>query len=186
MRKAIVGMYLVGAMTSVGCAGGSVRHDHAAQGTAQMRFSGDVAQSGMQSTVARDTARLRAATAAFRSLDAAVAAGYSSSGGSCIGHPTQGAMGFHHTNEKLVDDRVELERPEILVYRRTPSGEYLLSGVEYFVPFSVTPRTAEPPTVMGQQLKPFDQGKFWYLHAWIWLENPSGLFADWNPKVSCG
>jgi len=38
---------------------------------------------------------------------------------------------------------------------------------------------------MGQKLKPFEPGKFWYLHAWVWTDNPSGLFADWNPKVRC-
>jgi hypothetical protein len=25
----------------------------------------------------------------------------------------------------------------------------------------------------------------WYLHVWIWEPNPSGLFADWNPSVTC-
>lgn len=190
MRNAISMVYVVGAVASLGCSAGSARNDHAAHGAAEggapMSAVGSAAQSGVRTTIDRDTARLRAATAAFRSLDAAVAAGYSSSGGSCIGHPTQGAMGFHHENAKLTDDLVELERPEILVYRRTPGGQYQLTGVEYFVPFSARPRTAEPPTVMGQQLKPFEKGQFWYLHAWVWLENPSGLFADWNPKVRCG
>jgi len=23
------------------------------------------------------------------------------------------------------------------------------------------------------------------LHVWIWRENPSGMFADWNPTVHC-
>jgi hypothetical protein len=23
------------------------------------------------------------------------------------------------------------------------------------------------------------------LHVWIWRENPSGTFAQWNPKVEC-
>jgi len=23
------------------------------------------------------------------------------------------------------------------------------------------------------------------LHAWIWKNNPSGVFYEWNPKVSC-
>jgi len=25
----------------------------------------------------------------------------------------------------------------------------------------------------------------WALHVWAWRENPSGLYANWNPKVSC-
>jgi hypothetical protein len=23
------------------------------------------------------------------------------------------------------------------------------------------------------------------LHAWVWKNNPSGLFEDWNPAVTC-
>ncbi|MEO6529279.1 MAG: hypothetical protein ABIP93_21855, partial [Gemmatimonadaceae bacterium] len=122
---------------------------------------------------------------AFRSLDAAVAAGYPRDGGTCISHPTKGGMGYHHINEKLMDDRVELERPEVLVYYRAPSGEYVLNGVEYLVPFSARPLSAGAPTILGQKLKPFEQGKFWYLHTWVWLDNPAGLHADWNPKVAC-
>ena len=26
---------------------------------------------------------------------------------------------------------------------------------------------------------------FWALHIWIWKYNPSGLFAPYNPHVSC-
>ena len=26
---------------------------------------------------------------------------------------------------------------------------------------------------------------FYELHAWIWKHNPSGMFEDWNPTVSC-
>ena len=180
-------MLYVGAVTSVGCAAGNAHKDHgAAQGTEQTRASSNVAQSGLRSTVDADTARLRAATAAFRTLDGAVAAGYPRESGPCIKHPTQGAMGYHHNNDKLMDDNLEVERPEILVYERTPGGEYVLNGVEYYVPYSARPGTAEPPTIMGQQLKPFAPGKFWYLHVWAWTDNPSGLFADWNPKVKCG
>lgn len=25
----------------------------------------------------------------------------------------------------------------------------------------------------------------WVLHVWLWRGNPSGLFEDWNPTVSC-
>jgi hypothetical protein len=73
----------------------------------------------------------------------------------------------------------------MLVYERLADGEYRLNGVEYIVPFSVLPPTAAPPTVMGQNLKPAPSLDLWYLHVWIWLENPSGLFADWNPLVKC-
>ncbi len=26
---------------------------------------------------------------------------------------------------------------------------------------------------------------FYELHLWLWKTNPNGLFADWNPRVSC-
>jgi hypothetical protein len=26
---------------------------------------------------------------------------------------------------------------------------------------------------------------FWLKHAWIWKHNPAGMFADWNPEVTC-
>jgi hypothetical protein len=38
---------------------------------------------------------------------------------------------------------------------------------------------------MGQPLKRFDRGGFYYLHVWVWEHSPSGLFADWNPRVKC-
>jgi hypothetical protein len=136
-------------------------------------------------TIDRDVARIRAATVAFKSLDAAAAAGYEREVHHCLDNPPHGAMGYHHQNNALLDDRIELERPEILVYERLPDGEYRLNGVEYVVPFSAWPETREPPTVMGQNLKPAPTLGIWYLHVWVWTENPSGLFADWNPRVMC-
>jgi hypothetical protein len=26
---------------------------------------------------------------------------------------------------------------------------------------------------------------FYIKHAWVWMNNPAGMFADWNPEVSC-
>ena len=130
-------------------------------------------------------ARARAATAPYQALDSAVAAGYARHVARCLEQPPHGAMGFHHVNRALLDDRVEVERPEILLYARTAAGAYKLTGVEYIVPYRAHPRTAEPPTVMGQQMKQSDPLALWYLHVWLWEENPSGLFADWNPAVTC-
>ena len=187
MRKEIVVTCAALVAALSGCGGSSVHSEHAAHGPPQPAPArrGETPVDVVP-TFARDTARLRAATAAFRSLDSAAAAGYPRTMPECIAHPTLGGMGHHSTNEKLLDARVEVERPEVLVYRRTADGGFALTGVEYMVPFSAHPREAAPPTVMGQALKPFDRGKFWYRHVWIWLENPSGLFEDWNPKVTCG
>lgn len=135
--------------------------------------------------VQRDVERVRRATAAYRELDSAVAAGYPHDVPRCIANEPHGAMGFHHMRRDLSDAKVELERPEILLYSRTADGGHQLNGVEYIVPYTVHPRNATPPTVMGQALKQSDQLLIWYLHVWVWTDNPSGLFADWNPAVKC-
>jgi hypothetical protein len=130
-------------------------------------------------------ASVRRATQAFHSIDGAVAAGYAASVTNCIAHAEHGAMGFHHTNRALLDGKLEEERPEILIYERKADGGYVLNGVEYIVPYSVLPRTAPPPMIFGQQLKHADGLQLWYLHVWIWKHNTNGVFADWNPDVSC-
>jgi hypothetical protein len=129
--------------------------------------------------------RIRRATVAFHSLATAVAAGYAASVPNCIAHSSHGAMGFHHTNRTLLDETLDVDRPEILLYERMPDGAYVLNGVEYIVPYSSRPREAEPPTILGQTLKRADTMELWYLHVWVWNENANGMFADWHPHVEC-
>jgi len=192
MRSVIVMAGTVVAVALVGCARANVHAGHGMEAASPSSATRDATTMGAMGTatasavnIDADTARLRAATAVFRSRDAALAAGYAVKNPSCVSHPTLGAMGYHLDNAKLQDDRIEVERPEVLVYRRTPAGGYELTGVEYMVPFSAHAPTLAPPTVMGQELKPFAPGKFWYRHVWAWLDNPAGLFADWNPRVNC-
>ena len=191
MRSMSMMVSAAAALALVGCARSNVHAGHGMEASAPSVTMSGTAMSQMGATktspvnIDADTARLRAATAAFRSRDAALAAGYAVKNPACIAHPSMGAMGYHLDNDALKDDHIEVERPEVLVYRRTPAGEYELTGVEYMVPFSAHAPTLPPPTVMGQELKPFAPGKFWYRHVWAWLDNPSGLFEDWNPRISC-
>ena len=83
-----------------------------------------------------------------------------------------------------MDARVEVEKPEILLYERR-GDQYALNGVEYIIPFTRWPRDSVTPTVMGQPLRRNEELKLWYLHMWAWTRNPAGLFADWNPEVRC-
>jgi len=166
---------------------GSARaqHEEHAMSTPVASTRDDGAMRTLSPSVASDVARLRAATAPFKSLDSAVAAGYERTVTKCIAYPKVGGMGFHHENAALLDGKLEVERPEILVYRRSPNGSYDLSGVEYEVPYAFAPRDSAPPTIMGQPLKHFDAIKMWYLHVWPWFDNPAGMFADWNSRVTC-
>jgi hypothetical protein len=140
--------------------------------------------SGFGDAVDRDVARLRAATAPFKSLDKAVAAGYAKDSPNCIEHQPHGAMGYHHNNKALMDAKLDVEKPEVLVYERLADGTYRLNGVEFIVPISAWSRE-EAPTIMGQKLNKAPNLGIWYLHVWNWEQSPNGLFSDWNPRVKC-
>jgi hypothetical protein len=144
----------------------------------------DVLPSGLGDAVDRDVARARAATSKFKSSADAEAAGYKRVT-DCVEHQPAGAMGYHFQNNTLLDTTLDVEHPEVLVYERKPDGGFKLNGVEYLVPIPAW-TAAEPPRIMGQALKRADSLGIWYLHVWTWEPSPSGLFADWNPRVKCG
>jgi hypothetical protein len=138
---------------------------------------------GLGESIDRDVARLRAATARFKAVDAAIAAGYAATA-VCVAHPSLGAMGLHYKNAALRDATLDVEHPEILLYAPMPDGSPELTGVEFVVPFTAWTHE-EPPTVLMQKLRREETLKIWYLHAWIWQANTAGIFADWNPDVKC-
>ena len=129
--------------------------------------------------------QVRAATRPYFSVDSAAAAGYAREVRDCLVHEHHGAMGYHHSNPRFADAKVELDRPEILLYERMPDGKYRLNGVEFIVPFRFVPRDSTPPTIMGQKMAPEDNLKFWYVHVWAWNRNPDGIFANFHPGVAC-
>jgi hypothetical protein len=139
--------------------------------------------SGFGKEVDREIERARAATARFHSYDEAVAAGYRPTT-KCIENPPQGGMGLHFDHPDLRDATLDVEKPEVLVYEQRPDGSFKLNGVEFIVPLSAWKRD-EPPTIMGQKLKRAEQLGFFYLHVWLWEPSPTGVFADWNPRVKC-
>ena len=139
---------------------------------------------GHDDAVKRDRERVRAATAAFKDLAAAQAVGYPTVTPKCIENPGVGGMGHHYVNRSFLDDKVDVERPEILVYAPT-GGKPKLAGVEYIIPYSAWDREKDAPEIFGQKLKRSDELSIWYLHVWAWEKNEAGLFADWNPAVHC-
>lgn len=148
------------------------------------RGAADARQAG-EFDLAREVERIRAATAAYRDVGAAVAAGYAAPVPDHCMESGAGVMGHHHINQQLLDDRLEVERPEVMVYEPTADGGRKLVGVEYIVPYSARGRDETPPRILGQQLKRADGLGIWYLHVWVWEENPNGLFADWHPTLTC-
>jgi hypothetical protein len=57
-------------------------------------------------------------------------------------------------------------------------------GVEFIIPFTAW-TGAEPPVLYGQTFARNETFQVWALHVWAWRDNRSGVFADWNPAVSC-
>jgi hypothetical protein len=145
-----------------------------------------------------ELAQVRRVTARFHDLDAALEAGYelgwvNGSGNriitGCVAHPTAGAMGYHYFKKELMDDlTVEVLKPEVLVYASGPDGQRKLVAVEWVArgPNSNPPGVSEPPTVLGMQMHILVPAVGFYLmHAWVWKPNPAGMFADFNPEVTC-
>jgi hypothetical protein len=135
--------------------------------------------------VARDLEIVRTATAPYRDIAAAQAAGWPTSTPPCLKNDMLGGMGHHYVNRAHVDDKLVLDRPEILLYAKDENGKQKLVAVEYIIPYRIRPRDAEPPVIFGEALRRSDELSLWYLHVWAWEENKNGLFADWNPSVKC-
>ncbi len=138
----------------------------------------------VDSVLNRNVERIRQATAPYKDLAAAQAAGFPKTEPRCLSHPEMGVMGYHYADSRLLDDTLQLEKPEILLYAKDAEGRSVLTGVEYIIPYSKWTRK-DAPRFLGRQLKRSDPLQLWYLHVWVWEENPSGLFADYNPKVKC-
>jgi hypothetical protein len=155
----------------------------AQMGATDMNKVPGILPSGFGEAVDRDIAKIREATAKFKSSEAAEAAGYKRAN-ACIEYQPAGGMGYHFDNLALRDATLDVEHPEVMVYEKKPDGTFQLNGVEFIVPTSAWTST-EPPRVMGQALKKAERLGIWYLHVWTWKASPTGVFADWNPDVKC-
>jgi hypothetical protein len=141
----------------------------------------------------RPLSDVRRATARYHSLQAAVKAGYELAG-TCVEEPGKGGMGYHYVHHALAADRVlDPLKPEVLLYERTHSGRMRLTAVEYLRADADQDLATDDdrPSLFGV---PFDgpmeghepgQPIHYDLHAWVWKNNPSGTFAQYNPDVSC-
>jgi hypothetical protein len=133
----------------------------------------------------REVAAVRKATAKYHDVNVAIADGYLPTE-HCVDGP-EGGMGYHYFNPSLGGDLVnDPLKPELMIYAPGDDGLKLVA-VEYFQANVGQAR----PTIMNQ---PFDgpmpghepgMPEHYDLHFWIWHTNPDGIFADWNPSISC-
>ena len=145
--------------------------------------------------VLKELAQVRQATTKYHDVNVALADGFIATP-NCVSDPKLGGMGIHYINPaRLMDPAVNILEPEILLYSQTAGGLKLL-GVEYMfaigAPDTHVPNPAPPsPVIFGRSLDgPMEQHEpgqppHYDLHVWIWKANPAGIFAMFNPNVSC-
>ena len=157
-----------------------------------------------------DLDAVRRATAAFHDPAVAAAAGYAFTE-PCESNE-RGVMGIHAPNLTLLrDEAIDPARPEILLYVPKDDGGLQLVGVEYVRFASVrepvtgavapwrspSPWPADhalvtaPPQLFGRVFDGPMPGHsatmpwHWDLHVWLWVRNPNGVFAPYNPRLRC-
>ncbi len=135
---------------------------------------------------------VREATESFQNVEIAESQEYGLQFG-CVSGSDYGAMGLHYVNFSLVDDVLDITRPEIILYEPLPNGKVRITGADYLIPAAAwdAKHPHDPPQLMGQLFHFFDSPNrfgldpFYTLHVWAWKENPNGAFTNWNPNVSC-
>lgn len=129
---------------------------------------------------------LRDAVQPYYSIDVAVAAGWDEEITGCM-ESSDGGMGFHFVNfDQLANGgEVSILRPEALLYEPMADGSLAFVGVEYIIPEEDVPRTDPPPVLFGQEFGFIEAFEVWGLHVWVGRDNPDGIFADFNPDVTC-
>ena len=151
----------------------------------------------------QDLSAARAATARYHDESRALADGFFADA-ECVQAPGLGGMGIHYVNPSRTNDLfVDPASPEVVIYEPQPDGRRRLVAAEYFVPVIVngSPWFGPGPPPNGQyNAAPVLFGRTfdgpmpghnpsmpWHydLHAWIWKNNPAGMFTPFNPNVSC-
>ncbi len=166
--------------------GWAQQHDHGMVTTGTTTAAQD-------SVVAAFVEEARAATAKYRDLNTAIGAGYRLVG------PDFPGMGEHWVHTRRVVQRtLSVARPAVLSYLRI-EGEPVLTGVAYAQPVQ---QGEEPPPFILPGLWHYHAGsideetlllnpqsmhhgsdalpRLAMFHAWIWVDNPDGLFAQDN------
>ncbi|MGH9782811.1 MAG: hypothetical protein ACREBD_13080 [Blastocatellia bacterium] len=124
----------------------------------------------------RELARARRATAKYHDVANAEADGYINISLYISGE------GHHYVNPSLIDAIFDPEKPEVLLYANHPGESGLkLAAVEYLIPDSLPAPAGFTGDADVWQLEP--PFPVWALNAWIWLNNPNGIFTFGNPRV---
>ena len=148
---------------------------------------------------------VREATERYTDIEEAIADGYVQSTEEVAN------MGAHFVQPwRMLDGKFDPERPEILLYTSDEGGGWTLVGTSFVLPLNVVgpdhPEAFTGPmdnwhvhyelctgsdfnsrSSTEQECKE-DGGTWvpvygWMVHAWVWVDNPLGVFNMWNPNV---
>ena len=125
---------------------------------------------------------------------------------------TLGSMGVHYFRPDLLgitappNPRVsgtgthtDFNKPAILIYEPQADGSHELVAVEnlVFIKAWEAAGNKAPPSYQGQSFNKMEDDPVtavdeahmfephYDLHVWLYRDNPSGMFAQFNPNVSC-
>jgi hypothetical protein len=134
--------------------------------------------------VLRAIATLQLATVRYHDLNAALRDGFVLLH-PCEERPGEGPVGAVYVHmDRLLDGRIDPRLPDALVYEPGEARARLVA-VEFALPYDLWTRD-RPPQFLGQDFQREDEFGVWALHVWVWRHNPEGLFAEANPRVTCG
>lgn len=136
-------------------------------------------------SVREEVAISKKALKKYRDIDVALDEGFVGLvPGACVPN-----MGIHLIKPNRADDaKLNIKKPEILVYEPLKDGSYKLVAAEWYVPAEETNKT---PKLFNEKFQgPMDnhdgsKGQHYDLHAWLFKKNPDGMFAPENKRVSC-
>jgi hypothetical protein len=191
--------------------GEQVRVPLSYQALTAMLASGDDPPAELQMTrqqLSRLVAQLdavRQGAEKYRDINAAIADGYVQTTGVVPN------MGAHFNNpDRIRDGAFDPSEPEILIYKRGKDGNWELTGTSFVLPRQLVgddhpdgfagaldnwhvhyalclgrtsgDRTASE-TECAKRGGTFIESYGWMIHAWVFDENPMGVFSMWNPNV---
>lgn len=132
---------------------------------------------------------------------------------SMMGRPAAlGAMGVHYFRPDLLGitappsprvsgsgTHTDFNKPAILIYEPQAGGSHELVAVEnlVFIKAWEAAGNKEPPSYQGKSFDRMEDDPataideahmfepHYDLHVWLYRENPNGMFAQFNPNVSC-
>jgi hypothetical protein len=148
----------------------------------QTESAGDITLGKFSPETLQELAAARAGTARYHNIANAIADGYVD-----INVVVPG-MGVHYLRPENLNATFDPGMPELLVYQPKENGGFRLVAVEYAVPVALSTNAPEGYTgdddVWGIFAgAPGPEDDLWTLHAWVWYNNPTGMFNPINPLL---